>query len=99
MHKIDGRQFKKVVITGTCNDPDEAQIKTVSYEELKNYLTSSFPEIVCEALKNKYDSSLARFKITINYENLEKSRKPSIWLNGAQVTRSFHPRRISNTTN
>ncbi|KAJ3661238.1 hypothetical protein Zmor_005644 [Zophobas morio] len=70
--------------------------KDISSDTLENYLKGSFPEAVCEILENKFDSPFSRFKVIIDYINLEKSQDPKLWPAGVQISRFFHARKNRN---
>lgn len=99
------RQIKnrKSIITGTSETdiktiPKKAYLyvtridKNTTPDTLKDYLSKNFPEVICDLLVNTYKSQFSRFKVTIDFKNLEKSQDPSVWPNGAEVSRFFHPR-------
>lgn len=67
--------------------------KTTTADDLKTYLMNDFPEVICELLENKHEENHARFKVTINFENLEKINKPEYWPSGVLISRFFHPRK------
>ncbi|KAJ3646982.1 hypothetical protein Zmor_024537 [Zophobas morio] len=65
--------------------------KSTTAADLKGYLVEDFPEVVCEPLEN-YEASHSRFKVTVNFDNLEKIYNPDYWPNGVLISRFFHPR-------
>ncbi|KAJ3646257.1 hypothetical protein Zmor_023851 [Zophobas morio] len=70
--------------------------KETRVDTLCDYLKTSFPEVKCEQLENKFESAFTRYKVTIDYCNLDKSKDPAVWPKGVEVGRFFHPRKREN---
>lgn len=112
-HKPRPTQQKKGSIIIGTSENDASQLKAIPKKAylyvtrlmknteatvLQKYLKTEFPEVECTKLENNFDSNYERFKVTINYSNLEKSHNAHIWPVGAHVSRFFHPRRKINCT-
>lgn len=109
--KRNKKTVKDNMITGTCQHENASLIKAApkkaylyvtrlekntKADTLQNYLKSTFPEVECLRLENKFNSNHERFKVTINFDNLQESLNSAIWPMGTQVSRFFHPRRTLN---
>ena len=109
--KVEHKKSKKrETIVGNANSTDIKTVPRNAYvyvsrlssetteADLENFLRKDFPENKCELLKSNFPTTHARFKVTIDFTNLDKSRNPDVWPKGAQISRFFHPRKIINQT-
>lgn len=54
-------------------------------EELQDFLSKSFPEVLCESLRSRYPESYSSFKVTLSKANYEKALLSNNWPNRACV--------------
>lgn len=63
--------------------------QATSAVDLEELLRKSFSEVNCESVKPRYPNLYSSFKVTIFEENFRKAMDPTIWPDGACISKFF----------
>ena len=105
------KHFRRQIIVG--KNTEATQIKSVpksvflhvyrldkqtTVDDLSNLLKPSFPEVKSEKLNLRYPEIYSSFKVTIYETNFKKAMEPSMWPEGACISKFFLSRKLKNQT-